>query len=142
MKAFLNNICIRESCYNCSFKKKYRNSDITLADYWGIDKIHPEMNDDKGISLVVVNLEKGIELFDSIKNNLNYKETNLDDAIRFNPSMIKSANKPKTREKFFRQLEEDEEFDVLVENNVPKKTILRRIFSKCKSIVKRVLKRS
>lgn len=55
MQAFLKNICLRESCYNCSFKKKNRVSDITLADYWGIDKVHPKMNDNKGISLVLVN---------------------------------------------------------------------------------------
>ena len=59
LRAFLNDICLRDSCYQCNFKKKNRLSDFTLADFWGIDNIDKSMNDDKGISLVVVNSNKG-----------------------------------------------------------------------------------
>ena len=59
MRAFLQNISLRESCYNCQFKKYNRNSDITLADFWGISKVKPEINDHKGTSLVIINSNKG-----------------------------------------------------------------------------------
>ena len=57
MKIFLQNLSLRDSCYDCKFKKYNRISDITLADFWGIDNIMPEMNDNKGTSLVVINSE-------------------------------------------------------------------------------------
>ena len=66
MKGFLKNIILRDSCYNCQFKKYMRISDITLADFWGVDKICPEMFDNKGTSLVIVNSSKGEKLLSEI----------------------------------------------------------------------------
>lgn len=40
MRAFLKDVCLRPSCYACKFKSIYRQSDITLADFWGIQNIH------------------------------------------------------------------------------------------------------
>lgn len=100
MKAFLSNLCLRPSCYECAFKTKVRQSDITLADFWGIDNIMPEMNDEKGTSLILINSPKGKELFDAIKNDITYKETEMDEAIKYNSSAIKSASLPKNRNSF------------------------------------------
>ena len=47
VSAFLTGSCSRKSCYDCPFKQKYRLADITLADYWGIEKIAPELDDDR-----------------------------------------------------------------------------------------------
>ena len=136
MKAFLSNICLRDSCYNCSFKKKYRISDITLADYWGIDNIHPNMNDDKGTSLVIINSDKGKELFELIKDNLKYIETNLDETIKYNPSMVKSVNHCKNEKLFFEQMD-NIQFDTLVEICIPKKNCFKKIFSKIKKALRK-----
>ena len=87
MQAFLRNTSLRESCYNCQFKKKHRISDITLADFWGIENIAPEMDDDKGTSLVIINSEKGKKIFEQIKDKINYKQVDFEEAIRYNPSM-------------------------------------------------------
>jgi len=54
MRAFLKDVCLRDSCYKCSFRKEHRVSDITLADCWGIRNIKPELDDNKGISLIKV----------------------------------------------------------------------------------------
>ena len=67
LKAFLSNLCLRKSCYECAFKSLHRQGDITLADYWGVEGIHPEMDDDKGTSLILVNSKKGEILFNNIK---------------------------------------------------------------------------
>ena len=64
IKAFLSNIALRDSCTNCKFKKENKASDITLADFWGINNIKPNMNDEKWTSLVIVNSEKGKALFE------------------------------------------------------------------------------
>ncbi len=93
MNKFLSDKYLRESCYNCKFKKKHRISDITFADFWGINNIAPEMNDEKGTSLIFINSLKGKEIFESIKANLIYKKVDFKEAIKYNPSMIKSSKK-------------------------------------------------
>ena len=59
MRAFLKNLSLRDSCYRCSFKTMNRCSDLTLSDYWGINKISPEKNDNTGVSAVYIQSEKG-----------------------------------------------------------------------------------
>ena len=68
MRLFLNNIIIRPSCGNCAFNNKRSQSDITIADYWGIDKQFPEFDDDKGVTLVIINTDGGTSLLESIKD--------------------------------------------------------------------------
>lgn len=140
LRAFLNDICLRDSCYQCNFKKKNRLSDFTLADFWGIDNIDKSMNDDKGISLVVVNSNKGKELFEKLKENLEYKEVNFDDAIKYNMNMVSSVKMNKNREKFFNDLDKND-LDSLVKKYIKKKSILRRILGKVKRIVKKIIKK-
>jgi len=106
MQAFLKNVCLRPSCYVCEFKSLHRQSDITLADFWGIQNILPEMDDDKGTSLVFVNTTKGKEVFGQIENKMKYKEVELDQAIVFNPAAIRSAESNQNRSKFFDKLDE------------------------------------
>jgi coenzyme F420-reducing hydrogenase beta subunit len=76
-RLFLDDIILRPSCYNCKFTSIYRQSDITLADYWGIEKSIPEFQDYKGISLVLVNTLKGKDVFGKISDKLIVKESNI-----------------------------------------------------------------
>lgn len=124
MKAFLNDIALRESCYQCNAKKKHRLSDITLADFWGIENVLPEMDDDKGISLVIVNSVLGNQLFEEIKDQIIYKEVDYKKAIASNPSLYKSVNRPKNREAYLN--------NVTVDNltNITKKYTTVSIFKK------------
>lgn len=72
---FGENIMFRESCYNCYFTNLNRPSDITVGDYWGWEKTDKEFNrDDKGVSLILCNTLKGLNLFNDIKNRLYFKE--------------------------------------------------------------------
>ena len=131
MKAFLKNICLRDSCYNCSFKNKYRNSDITLADYWGVKNIHPNMDDDKGTSMVIINSEKGEELFNKIIDNCIYEKSKMDYVYQYNPSYIKSSSKNKKNEKFFKNMD-NTQFNVLIKKYIKKES---RIINKIKKIL-------
>ena len=56
----------------CSFKGIGRQADISLADFWGVQEILPEMLDDKGTSLVLIHSTKGQALFDAVKKNMVY----------------------------------------------------------------------
>lgn len=138
MQAFLRDACLRDSCYECSFKDTYRKTDITLADFWGVKNVVPEFDDDKGISLVIVNTEKGRELFNYIKSKIVWKETDFEESIKYNSAMYCSAIKPKGRDKFFENLE-NMTFDKLVDKytDKPKKvSIFRKFIRKIKKIIK------
>lgn len=57
----------RESCFTCKYASLNRPGDITLGDYWGIDEYYPEFNDEKGVSLVLVNTEKGKSVVEQLR---------------------------------------------------------------------------
>ena len=136
MKAFLRNTCLRSSCYNCSFKNDYRNSDITLADFWGVKSAHPNLFDDKGTSVVIINSKKGEELFNHIKSYCIYEESKMDYIYKFNPAYLKSAIKDKKYDQFFQNID-NMQFDILVKKCVSQDSL----FSKCKNRIKRVIKK-
>src|SRR5699024_11568320 len=74
MQAFLQNACLRPSCHTCHFKKLNRVSDITVADYWGVQNQQPDMDDDRGTSLVLVHSSKGRELLEAVRAELRLRE--------------------------------------------------------------------
>lgn len=105
MKIFLKNLSLRMSCFNCKFKKIKRKSDITVADFWGINNVKPEMNDETGISALLVNSKKGLEIFENIKEDMIFEEANIEDIIKYNSCISKSTNYNEKREEFFKDLE-------------------------------------
>lgn len=104
MKAFLQNISLRKSCYSCKFKTVNRNSDITLGDLWGIHKILPDLTDDKGVSVAFIQSEKGAILLEQIKDELWLQKIPADTAIECNSAMIKSVYENNFRDYFFENL--------------------------------------
>lgn len=144
MKAFLQNVCLRRSCYNCSFKTMNRESDITLADFWGIQNILPEMDDDKGTSLIIINSNKGYEIFKEVMNHIVYKQVDIKEAIKYNTAAVKSASQNPNREKFFHALDQYE-FDKLVGKYCSdsllsrSKRKIRRIISKIKKMIAKTI---
>lgn len=106
-QAFLTDLCLRKSCYQCQFKGKYGFSDISLADFWGINEIYPEMNDGKGTSLVFVNSEKGITYFNDIKKNLVIRAIDDERILEHNPSRMESAEYNKSRDAYMFQVNKD-----------------------------------
>lgn len=130
MKAFLKNVSLRPSCYDCHSKTLNRNSDITLADLWGCKDIVPEMFDDKGTSFVMINSKKGKELFEKISNQFVYEQIDLNKAVVYNTSAYQSVKMPQKRKWFFKNLDELQ-FDKLVE-----KAIIPTIYERLTSIVR------
>lgn len=105
MQTFLRNACLRPSCHHCHFKRINRSSDITLADFWGIENLFPEMDDDKGISLVLIHTGKGQQTFDKLKDKLCFLPVNTEKALKGNSAMTCSAVPHKQRTKFFAMLD-------------------------------------
>ena len=104
MVMFLRDYCLRPSCYDCNAKKMESYADVTLADFWGIENVIPEMSDDTGASLVLIQTEKGKNLLLSIDEKINLKEVSYEKSIIYNPSYYKSVNKPQVRENFFEDM--------------------------------------
>ena len=111
---FLYNTDLRKSCTDCHFKKINRVSDITMGDFWGIHEVDPEFNDEKGISAILLNSEKGKQLFNCIKDKLIWKKQLLEHVKKYNPMLVQSAKKDKRREEFFQDMKE-KTFEELVE---------------------------
>ncbi len=113
MKAFIQNICLRNSCYQCKFKGIARQSDITLADFWGIERILPHIDDDLGTTLMISHTDKGGRLFNAIRPNVIYEKVDATNVLNLNPMMIDSASRHPKRNEFFMSLD-TEPFESIV----------------------------
>ena len=139
MQMFLKDYCLRPSCYECH-AKNYKLSDMTIADFWGIESVSPGMNDGKGTSLVITRTDKGQSLFDDIKNSLKWHEVSYEDGVRNNPCEFKSVKRPDLRDSFFKNLhllsfkEMEHKYAPDIKENM--KTKIKRII---KAVIRRVI---
>ena len=106
MRLFLNNVSIRPSCGECAFNNKRSVADITIADYWGIDKQFPEFDDDKGVTLVLVNSKVGAALLAQVEDRAVLLKTDFAKGAEYNLAVSKSLPLHPQREFFFKNLEE------------------------------------
>lgn len=98
---------MRPSCFNCPFKHAERLSDFTLADAWGVSKIVPEINDNKGLSSVIVHSRKGLELWDSIRERMDCVEVSIEDIAKGNSNLIFNKLQTGDRHLFYKTLDEN-----------------------------------
>lgn len=105
MKAFLNDFCLRPSCYSCSFKGVDRISDITLGDFWGVAKVVPELDDNKGTSLVITHSDRGEAVFRQIQDHLINVPADSASALKSNPAALYSCKLPPCRTAFMQELQ-------------------------------------
>lgn len=106
LQSVTNKMTLRPICYQCPFKAGKSHSDITIADYWGINELHPEIHDDdKGISMVYINTPKGMGFLDM--RELNYVETSYEEAFKYN-NIVSSTNKHPNRDVFYGNLDSAE----------------------------------
>lgn len=139
MRAFLSDMILRPSCYNCQAKCGRSKSDITIADYWGIDQVHPNMDDDKGTSLLIVHTEKGRQALDFSQTT--YTESTYEDAFRFNPAIEKSALPHPKRADFFNKLDSTKDLIKLIDKELRTSTKqrVRNFYHRCRHKAKIVL---
>ena len=98
-KTFYKNLFFRYSCSKCHYCNTERPSDITLADFWGWEQTDPKMNkDDKGVSLVLLNTEKGQKLWKLISKDMDVYPAKLQNCIQ--RTMVEPTGENKKRQKF------------------------------------------
>ncbi|MGI6668380.1 MAG: Coenzyme F420 hydrogenase/dehydrogenase, beta subunit C-terminal domain [Acetivibrionales bacterium] len=135
---FGKSIFNRRSCFNCLFRINNTKADITLADFWGIDKISPgEFTDNRGVSLVITHTPAGEEAFLRIKDDVRAEEKAYNAAVKYNPRLVSSVPEPPARKSFFGDLVSGYDFDRLVEKYMDNKSLKYRV----KCIIKRILGR-
>ncbi|MBR1677276.1 MAG: Coenzyme F420 hydrogenase/dehydrogenase, beta subunit C-terminal domain [Clostridia bacterium] len=141
MQMFLRNYCLRPSCYDCVAKKLESMADLTIADFWGIQNVAPEMDDDKGTSLVLVQTKKGEKILDSLKEQFVSKKVDFDDGIKSNISYWKSCDKPNERNYFFDDMNTMSFSDLQAKYCKPiRRSLIKRGIGKAKLILKHILR--
>lgn len=96
---FYEHLSVRKSCSNCKFTNLNRPGDLTIGDFWGWEKFHTEWNDNKGVNLLLVNTEKGKNIFENVKNqSLLVIESNTTECLQ--PQLIAPIKINNNQEKF------------------------------------------
>ena len=108
------------ACFDCQFKGVSQKSDITLADFWGIETIDKSMDQDLGTSLIFLNSDKGVKYFESLSKNIVSKQFTMEDALPGNSAIYLSEEEGSKdlRKEFYRDLERYP-FDVVVKKYFP-----------------------
>lgn len=101
IRGFLRELFLRPSCHSCIFTNTDRKGDITIADFWGYKNTDKKyINDDRGISLAIINSKNGEKLFEACKKDLVYLKRDLDEAIKGN-RCLSSCFPPSPKRKEF-----------------------------------------
>lgn len=137
MRGFLSDLYLRPSCYQCKCKNGVSHSDITIADFWGIDKLMPNFDDDRGVSLVLLSSAKGEFIFNCL--DFEICETLLEKAIIFNGGFKENVKIHPKRIYFFNEIRKGKTVEEVVFKalKVPSQVILK---NKIKQVFKFLLK--
>lgn len=125
MKAFLSNLSLRPSCYACPTKLHHVQSDITLADFWGVNEIKPDIDDDKGCGLILINCEEKLDFL--YKMNCQLLQQQLERVVEYNPCILSTVNEPANRDFFWAVYYYKKDFHTAYMATVSKSVILRVI---------------
>ena len=148
-RGYHTNVFCRPSCYECQFKGFPRIADITIADYWGIEKVDKNLDMNIGTSMMLLNSNKGIAFFENVKDKLEYRETAFEAILGGNIALRKAIEPAKIdRDAFFKDLDAHD-FDFVTEKYYPLSeaqeqaitlhTTLRKLKRAAKDIVKNTL---
>ena len=114
-RGYHTNVFCRPSCYSCQYKGFPRIADITIADYWGIEKVNKNMDNNIGTSMILLNSKKGLAYFETIKDKLEWEETKFESILGGNAALRKSIQPAKiNRQEFFKDLDKGTFDDVVV----------------------------
>ena len=104
---FLNGDCYRESCYQCRYADTNRVGDLTCGDFWGVEKVRTQFMDTKGVSVVLVNSEKGKAFFEKIKEQAIILEVKPEEILPFQGNLVHPTRRPKLRDTFYQGINEN-----------------------------------
>ena len=124
-KPFVQNLFLRPSCHQCSFKSLSSGSDLTISDFWGIENIYPLLDDDKGVSALIVNTTHGQKLFEIVP--LESYRCKLQDIIENNKALVTSCDPSPYRTIFFNKYKKGESILSILKEYSDKLSLKSRI---------------
>lgn len=140
LAAFLGNLDLRPNCHRCVYKTAARDSDLTLADFWGVETVLPGWKEQQGVSLVLVQSERGERLLEAVAAKAVLTEVDAKRALGLNHAALHSVKAHPKRREFFERLE-TEPMEPLVRRSLRlpfgrrvKRTV-RRALSKIKHFI-------
>lgn len=105
-RGYHTNVFCRPSCYECKYKGFPRIADITIGDFWGVEKVDKNLDNNIGTSVVMVNSKKGKEYFNSILDNIEFKKVPFASIQDGNPALKTPISKAEiSRKDFFEDLD-------------------------------------
>lgn len=105
LRSFFSGINVRPSCYTCRFKKRYRVTDITMWDCFEPSKFDKTMDNDKGVTRIIVHSEKGESLMESIGGYAYIKAIEPDRLLKGVKEFVTPADENPRRSEFFKDLD-------------------------------------
>lgn len=132
LRGFLCELINRPSCHNCTVRNLKSGADITLGDFWKIQKYVPQIDDDMGVSLVCINTEKGQRLYNEIKPQLSDSvAVNWDAAVDSTGALVESPKAHRLRSRFFKDFSK---------NGFQEKSIIKMLRPTTKQIINKYIR--
>lgn len=132
---FLKDLILRDSCYDCKYTNLDRITDITIGDFWGIEKVLPELDDNKGSSILLLNTNKGKALFKKISG---FKASKISINECMQPVLIRPTTKNSNYDSFWEYYKNNEFSKVI--NKYGKKSFIYKSKRKVKNLIKLIIK--
>lgn len=139
MLLFLQDMTLRPSCYQCPFRKGGSGSDLTLADLWNVGEVAPEMDDDRGVSLILVNTLNGKETISKL--GLTALEVDSDIAMRRNGAFSGSLEVPQRRQEFFQGLHSTKDLIGYMKGFVVRTPLHKKIYRSTHTLLSKIKRR-
>ena len=102
--SFMYGMTSRYSCYECPFARIPRQGDITLADYWGVKEFFPEIDDSKGVSMILVNSSNGQKVWNAVKVDNIFEKSRKEAAAKCNENLIGPTSMPIIRTRAYKEI--------------------------------------
>jgi coenzyme F420-reducing hydrogenase beta subunit len=144
---FLRGDILRESCYVCKYACGSRQGDFTMGDYWGVEKAHPDIRTNKGVSVLLVNSVKGMELIDKLSEHLTLTQSSFEQARAQNMQLRQPTAKTERREAILKTWREGgyqavaDEYERVNKKELMKYKIKMLVPLSAKNIIKKLLRK-
>ena len=139
--SFLQGDTYRESCYKCSYSNMSRPSDITIGDFWGIERVYPDLNNIQGVSAVITNSKKGEALFDQVQKEFVVNQVDVNDIKDNNGNLRRPTLRKKIRDEIYVSVLKDG-FDKTAKKYMkPKRIFIEKLKDKIPNRMRQKLKK-
>lgn len=139
--SFLRGETYRVSCYECPFATPERVGDITICDFWGVEKFYPNINKSNGVSGIIVNSNKGKELLKKTLDSFFIHEISLDELRMQNLNLNRPTPMPEKRQNVYKNCIINGKFVPNVEYSSLLKFLIKQNISKLMpKQIKKILK--